>query len=325
MLLSCFTFTRFHNLIRLESSRWWSKLSSKPVVWGFPYAISVEPTSCCNLHCKECPSGSGLLTRPQGMMPMELYKKIVDEASQYAFYLTLYFQGEPLLHPEIGAMISYAKSKKMFVFISTNGHFLSPKNATTLVESKLDKVIISLDGATQEDFEQYRVGGNLNTVIEGMNELALQRKKMNSSRPIITAQVLLLKTTENRLDEIRKMAFAHGADAVEFKKAQFYNPNQEDSLLPQNPEYSRYGYSPEQGWQLKRKSSKGCKRLWSSLVITWDGNVLPCCYDKDATHVFGSLNTNSLSATFRSPEAESFRKQVFNQKKSIEICQNCGE
>lgn len=325
MLLSCFTFARFHNLIRLELSRWWSKLSSKPVVWGFPYSISVEPTSYCNLHCKECPSGSGELTRPRGMMPMDLYRKTIDEASRYAFYLTLYFQGEPLLHPEIGAMIRYAKSKKMFVFISTNGHFLTPKIASTLVESKLDKIIVSLDGAYQNDYERYRVGGDLGTVIEGMNELALQRKKLNSSRPIITAQILLLKTTENHLDEIRKMAFDHGADHVEYKKAQFYNPDQGENLIPQNPDYSRYGYSSEKGWKLKRKSVKGCKRLWSSLVVTWDGNVLPCCYDKDASHLFGSLNTTTLSGTFHSSEAESFRKQVFNQKKSIEICQNCGE
>lgn len=325
MLLPCFTVPRFHNLIRLELSRWWSKLSSKPVVWGFPYSISVEPTSHCNLHCKECPSGSGVLTRPRGMMSMDVYRKIIDEASRYAFYLTLYFQGEPLLHPEIGAMITYAKSKKMFVFISTNGHFLTPKIATTLIESKLDKIIVSLDGATQDEYEQYRVGGDLNTVIEGMKGLAQERRKMNSLHPRITAQVLLLKTTENHLDEIRDLAFAHGADNVEFKKAQFYNPNQGDNLIPRHPEYSRYGYSTEKGWQLKRKPSNGCKRLWSSLVVTWDGNVLPCCYDKDASHVFGRLQNSTLIDTYRSPEAKSFRNRVFKQKKSIEICQNCGE
>ncbi len=325
MLMTCFTFARFHNLIRLEASRWWSKLRSDPVIWGLPYAISIEPTSYCNLHCQECPSGSGLLTRPQGLISMELYKNIIDEASRHAFYLTLYFQGEPLLHPEIGTMIAYAKSKRMFVFISTNGHFLSQKMITTLIESKLNKIIISLDGATQEDFEHYRVGGNLSTVIEGMNKLTLQRKKANSSHPIIIAQVLLLKTTESNLDAISKMAFAQGVDEVEFKKAQFYNPNREGSLLPQNPEYSKYSYSREKGWHLKQKCSKGCKRLWSSLVVTWNGDVLPCCYDKDATHVFGSLNKISLSVAFRSAEAKNFRKQVFNQKKSIKICQSCGE
>lgn len=325
MLLSCFTFVRFGNLIKLEASRWWSKITSKPILWGFPYAISVEPTSYCNLHCKECPSGSGLLTRPQGMMAMELYQKIIDEASRYAFYLTLYFQGEPLMHPQIGAMIAYAKSKRMFVFTSTNGHFLTEKNAKIIVKAKTDKVIISLDGASQNDYKQYRVGGNLNTVIDGMCELALQRQKHHSSRPIIVAQVLLLKTTENQRSEIKKIALTHGADVVEFKKAQFYNPNDEGSLLPQNPDYSRYVYNTESGWQLKQNKKVGCKRLWSAIVVTWDGNVLPCCYDKDADFIFGNLTQDHFKTITHTQSAKIFRKNVLKSRTYYDICQNCGE
>ena len=298
---------------------------SKPVIWGFPFAVSIEPTSLCNLHCKECPSGNGDLKRPQGQMSMELFKQIVNEICPYSFYLTLYFQGEPLMHPQIGAMIAYAKSKKMFVFTSTNGHFFTEKNAKTIVESKLDKLIVSLDGATQADYEQYRVGGDFNRVIEGIKTLSAVRSDLKSKVPLIVAQVLLLKTTENHLSQIQEMALNSGCDAVELKKAQFYQPNNESSLLPQNPNYLRYKYYKKLGWQPINKGKIGCNRLWNSLVITWDGKILPCCYDKDATYLMGTLESTSVYSAFHSKEAKQFRKEVFTNKSTIEICSNCGE
>jgi radical SAM protein with 4Fe4S-binding SPASM domain len=256
---------------------------------------------------------------------MELFQQIVDEISTYSFYLTLYFQGEPLMHPQIGAMIAYAKSKKMFVFTSTNGHFLTAKNAKIVVESKLDKLVVSLDGATQADYEQYRVGGDFNRVIEGIKTLSAVRSELKSKVPLIVAQVLLLKTTENHVSQIQEIALNSGCDAVELKKAQFYHPNNESSLLPQNPNYLRYKYHEKLGWQPINKGKVGCNRLWNSLVITWDGKILPCCYDKDATHIMGTLESTSVYSAFHSKEAKQFRKEVFTNKSSIEICSNCGE
>lgn len=325
LLISCFTFTRLSNLIKVESSRLFSFATTNPIIWGYPYAISIEPTSYCNLKCMECPSGSGTLTRNQGQISMDLFKQIIDETSKYTFYLTLYFQGEPLMHPEIGALIAYAKAKRMFVFTSTNGHFLSPENAQTLVESKLDKIIISLDGATQVDYERYRINGTLKKAVEGMSNLANYRKQLPSETPIIVAQVLLLKTTENQLPDIKDLALRNGVDFVEFKKAQFYNPNDNDSLLPQNPKYRRYEYKENFGWNLKAKKTKNCKRLWAAAVITWDGRLLPCCYDKDAHYPFGDLNNVDFKTAFKSLAATDFRKQVTFKRDEIEICCNCGE
>ncbi|MEI6347343.1 MAG: radical SAM/SPASM domain-containing protein [Bacteroidota bacterium] len=325
LLISCFTFYRFINLIKLALSWICSKVWSKPILWGFPYAISIEPTSQCNLHCVECPSGTGMLQRPSGQMSLELFKTIIDQVSKYSFYINLYFQGEPLIHPRIGDMIAYAKSKKMFVFTSTNGHFITQKNAQTLISSKLDKLIISIDGANQEDYEKYRVGGVFIKVIDGLKELSQQKKQSKSKTPIIIAQVLLLKTTEDSIDKIQNLVLLNGANIVEFKKAQFYNPNKKDCLLPKNSQLTRYRYSEEKGWHLKQNNSKGCKRLWSTIVITWDGNILPCCYDKDAKYPYNSMSTSSIFEAYRSINAREFRNRVHQNKSAIDICQNCGE
>jgi len=84
---------------------------------------------------------------------------LVDQIAPTLYYLNLCFQGEPYLHPQFMEMVSYAKSKKIHVSTSTNGHFLTPENARATLESGLDKLIISLDGTDAGSYEQYRTGG----------------------------------------------------------------------------------------------------------------------------------------------------------------------
>lgn len=325
LLIRCFTFSRMLNLIKLTLSQWLSVLFRQTFVWGIPYAITVEPTSNCNLHCVECPSGNGSLLRPHGFMSMELYREIVDKVSKHSFYLNLYFQGEPMIHPNFSEMVVYAKSKRMFVFSSTNGHFLTENNIQKLVDSKLDKLIISLDGHDQESYQQYRVGGAFELVLQGVKNIAQMKIGMKSKTPIVVAQVLLLKTTENHLDEIKTLAVGAGVDKVEFKKAQFYNPNSEGTLLPSNPKYLRYTYSDSKGWILKNQHKKGCKRLWNTLVVSWDGKVLPCCYDKDADYVYGNVSQQEISSVINNFTASTFRKNVLKNRTNYPMCGNCGE
>lgn len=325
LIIQCFTFKRMMNLVKLTLSQWMSVLFRQSYVWGIPFAVSVEPTSCCNLHCVECPSGNGSLLRPNGYMSMEMFKEIIDKVSKRSFYLNLYFQGEPMMHPNFSEMVVYAKSKRMFVFTSTNGHFLTEKNIQKLVNSKLDKLIISIDGHNQDSYQQYRVGGTFEMVLKGVNKITQMKIELKSQSPIVVAQVLLLKTTESHLDEIKSVADKAGVNKVEFKKAQFYNPNSERSLLPSNPKYLRYAFSENSGWVLKTQQRKGCKRLWNTMVITWDGNVLPCCYDKDADYAFGSVLQKEMPQIINNFTSRMFRKNVLKNRTNYPMCSNCGE
>ncbi|MFA6923541.1 MAG: hypothetical protein WC223_04730 [Bacteroidales bacterium] len=106
---------RFFNLTKNIFSFFISSVFKKSVNIGFPISITIEPTNYCNLKCSECPSGSGLLTREKGYIDFNLYKKIIDEIYKKTIYLTLYFQGEPYLHPRFFELIKYASDKKMFV------------------------------------------------------------------------------------------------------------------------------------------------------------------------------------------------------------------
>ena len=94
-----------------------------------PISYSIEPTNHCNLQCPECPSGLGTLTRPIGLLKQGEFKKLIDQIKDTGFYVQLFFQGEPYINKELPDMISYAQSKKIYISISTNGHFVNEKTA----------------------------------------------------------------------------------------------------------------------------------------------------------------------------------------------------
>ena len=152
---------RAWNALKNVSSYIESKLTGKSLHRGLPISIAVEPTTSCNLRCPECPSGLRNFTRPTGMLQENLFKKTIDELSETLLYLIFYFQGEPYLHPKFLDLVNYASKKGIYTATSTNSHYLTDENAKKTVESGLDRIIISIDGTTQEVYEQYRVGGNL--------------------------------------------------------------------------------------------------------------------------------------------------------------------
>jgi radical SAM protein with 4Fe4S-binding SPASM domain len=240
-------------------------------------------------------------------------------------YLILYFQGEPLLNPAFFEMASYAKEKGIYTATSTNGHFLTDENARKIIESGLNRLIISLDGADQETYEQYRRGGDLNMVFDGIGKVVRLKKEMKSSTPYVIIQFLVFKNNEHQIPAMKTLAKELGADKLELKTAQIYDYENDTSLIPDHPKYARYIKDGSGKWKLKKAIHNRCFRMWSGAVITWDGRVVPCCFDKDATHQFGKLETHSFKKIWKSKSYKEFRKQVFTDRNKIDICQNCTE
>ena len=151
-------------------------------MWGLPLAISIEPTTACNLACPECPSGLRAFTRPTGMLEKNFFTETIEELHNEMLYLIFYFQGEPYLNPAFLDMVSFAASKKIYTATSTNAHYLNDENARRTIESGLDRLIISIDGTTQEVYEQYRIGGQLEKVLEGTRNIVKWKKKLKSNK-----------------------------------------------------------------------------------------------------------------------------------------------
>jgi len=147
------TFRRVVNATKVYGSFYLSKWRGVPKQKGMPLAIAIEPTTACNLGCPECPSGLKQFTRPTGNLKEDFYRKVIDQVWRETFYLTFYFQGEPYINPNFLEMVKYANEKKMYTTTSTNAHFLTEENAKKTIASGLDQLIISIDGTTQETYE----------------------------------------------------------------------------------------------------------------------------------------------------------------------------
>ena len=325
-LFSKLTLRRLWNGVKVLSSYYISKWTKKPVQWGFPISISFEPTTSCNLRCPECPSGLRAFTRPTGMLKENFFKQTIDQLHLELLYLVFYFQGEPYLNPDFLTMVRYAASKGIYTATSTNAHYLNDTNARKTVESGLDRLIISIDGTTQEVYQQYRVGGNLSKVLEGTKNIVAWKKKLNSRTPFIFFQFLVVKPNEHQVEDIKLLAKEFGVDEVRFKTAQIYDfENDPNNLIPTIDKYSRYKKDAGGKVKFKNSLSNHCWRLWHATVITWDGLAVPCCFDKDATHKLGDLKGKPFKEIWHNDEYVQFRKQLLKSRKNIDICANCSE
>lgn len=319
------TIRRAINAIKVVGSFYWSKLNGKPIQKGLPMAIAIEPTTACNLGCPECPSGLKAFSRPTGNLKEDFYKKVIDQVYEHTFYLTFYFQGEPYINPKFLEMVRYASSKKMYTTTSTNAHFLTEENAKKTIASGLDRLIISIDGTTQETYENYRIGGKLEKVIEGTKNIIRWKKELKSTTPHVIFQFLVVRPNEHQIDEVYSLAKELGVDEVKLKTAQIYDYEKGNDLIPSIDKYSRYRRQKDGTYQIKNALENSCWKLWHSCVITWDGKVIPCCFDKDADYRLGELEDKSFADIWNGSAYQKFRQQLFKGRDQIEICKNCSE
>jgi len=324
-MASKLTWRRAGNAAKIIQSYHFSKARKKPAIQGMPISISMEPTTSCNLRCPECPSGLRSFTRPTGMLDPLLYKKVIDQLAPTLSYLTFYFQGEPYLHPEFLQMVEYASSKGIYTATSTNAHFLHEEAALHTVKAGLDRLIISLDGTTQNAYASYRIGGSLSKVIEGTRNIIAAKKKLKSKTPQVIFQFLVVGPNEHQIPEVHRLAKELQVDKVILKTAQIYDYEKGSVLIPKQARFSRYRKNSDGSYSIKNKMDDHCWKMWHSCVVTWDGKVVPCCFDKDAHFVLGDLKKNSFAEIWNGEAYNRFRQSLLVSRKEIEMCRNCTE
>ncbi len=324
-LIKKMTFARLTNAVWLLLSFYISKWIKKPLKTRQPIAISIEPTTACNLRCPECPSGLRSFTRPTGKLDKNLYQRMIHQIKRQTLYLTLYFQGEPYLHPDFFELIRIANQAKLYTSTSTNAHFLDEERAKKTVESGLDRLIISIDGTDQGTYASYRKEGKLDKVIEGTKNIVNWRKKLKKNAPLILFQFLVVRPNEHQIEDIKALAKKLKVDQVLFKSAQIYNYENGSPLIPTQPKYSRYKKLGDGTYTLKYKLDNHCWKMWHSCVMTWDGNIVPCCFDKDAQHRLGNISNEPLHTIWHNEKYKHFRKNLLLGRTTTDICKNCSE
>lgn len=316
---------RVWNVLLLLSSFFRSRMLGRPLISGTPWSLSVEPSGQCNLQCPECPVGAGVLTRKAGMLTPALFQKIVSDSSPQLAYLNLYFQGEPLLNRQIEEIINIARQHRIYTSMSTNGHHLTPQKCEGLINSGLTKLIVSVDGLTRESYSRYRKGGDLEKVKQGILTLLQQRRALNSRTPFLIVQFLVFEHNEHEIPQLKKWCREIGVDKLELKSAQFYDFGNEEVSPPLNNKYSRYLPVLDKPLILKGTAYNHCYKQWGSAVVSWDGQVAPCCYDKDLDFSPGNIRNLPLKTIWKNESLHQFRKHILKDKSALDMCKNCPE
>ena len=250
------------NAAKVLSSYYLTRLLQRPIQWGLPFTLSIEPTTACNLRCPECPSGLRAFTRPTGNLRPDFFRRTIDDLYRDLYFLIFYFQGEPYINPEFLDMVKYASKRGIYTITSTNGHFLSEENARQTVASGLDRLIISVDGSTQEVYEQYRKSGKLELVLQGARNVVKWKKQLGSKTPHLIFQFLVVRPNEHQIPDIYRLAREIGIDEVKLKTAQIYDYAQGNPLIPSIDQYSRYRQQADGTYRIKNRLLNHCWKLW---------------------------------------------------------------
>ncbi len=317
------TCAKFRNLCCILYQQWQGTTDVK----GYPFEIVVDPTNICTLRCPLCVTGQKLNTRPLGRMALEDYKSIVDELAQWLYKIRYYSWGEPLLHPDICKMITYANERNIGTELSSNLQQFSKDGPEGLVRSGLELLIASVDGATQATYSTYRVGGKLETVLGNLQALVRTRQAMKKRLPRIELQFLVMKHNQQDMEEMRVLAKQHGVDRIAFAPLVINtkDPEQVHNWLPDNEKYSRYEYASLQDRIFRAR--RRCPWLWRSAVINWDASVSPCCVFEGPKTDFGNLRDQKFADLWNGESYQAARR-VFSGRaggamEQPTICTRC--
>jgi MoaA/NifB/PqqE/SkfB family radical SAM enzyme len=314
-------YRRLRNLICSALDYRRSLVTKKVVLKHFPPAVMIEPTNICNLKCPLCPSGNGSLQRARGMMNLSEFKQIVEQIYRDIGMLILWNQGEPYLNPDFNSMVEYASHKKLYTMTSTNASL--PLDHTAIIRSGLSKIIISMDGLSEDTYNSYRINGDYALVLENIQKLVETKKRLSSKSPYLVWQFIIMRQNQHEIPLVRKRAQELGVDKLEFKTVQIYQP-EDISFLPTDHRLSRYSAQGKH-FELKHRLLNRCRRLWTQPVINWDGELCICCYDKDLFFKIGNVFEGDFSSLWLSDKMHAIRHRILHDRASIEICRNCGE
>lgn len=294
-------------------------------VWGMPWQVMIEPTNACNARCPLCPTGRGELTRPLAMMPLTIFKRLVDEIYWYTDTVPLWNYGEPFLHRQIFDMIRYARGRRLTVRISTNGTvFYERENASHLIDSGLDHLTVSLDGATPATLTRYRVGVDFERVLEGLRHLAAEKKKRQVAHPLLNWQFVVMRHNEHEIEAARQLAGEVGAHfTLKTVNVQMVNAADAEDYIPSDARFSRYTSRPDGALQHKAATPEACYFPWYGLVVNADGQVVPCCYDYHSEMILGDVNRETIRQVWNGSRLQAIRR-AFVADRPPAPCARCS-
>lgn len=293
-----------------------------------PSSLLVETTNRCILKCPVCATPWSM-TRTRGGFPYHQFEHLLDQIDWKVDFCDFGWSGEPFLNPDLFQMVSLCARKDILTHVATNGMFLE-EYATRIISSGLDSINIGLDGVNQEMLATYRVGANFERIRRGIEKLVAERNSRQSNRPHITLQMLIMRHTEEYIEEFVELAKDLKVDDVLLKSFNieegfWLNQTQKqkmaDKFIP-NDERFRRMHPHHNLYSVSEKiSTSKCNEVTETPVILWDGRVAACCVDFEAEVTFGNINETSLKDIWLSEHYYEYRQRAFHRE--LALCAKC--
>lgn len=285
----------------------------KTKILGYPMEITIEPAGICNLKCPMCLLNKSKtdIERQKKVLKFKDYKKIIDDVKDFVVHISLYYAGEPLLNPDIFRMVNYADKNNIDTLIATNATLLNKENRKKLLSCGLQRIILSIDGATKKTYKKYRVGADFDKVIENIRKLVKERG--NRRLPVIALQTIATKKTLKEFKKYKKLAIDLGIDEAYVTRMYI---DQYKQKVPKNVlkdviiggKWSRYK-KIKNGRLIPKTYVKSCPSLHHTHILS-DGTVLHCCYDTRGEYTFGNAIKNNFKDIWNSKKYRHFRNKL---------------
>jgi radical SAM protein with 4Fe4S-binding SPASM domain len=328
-----------------------------------PRRLQVEITGACNLRCRMClVRYRPRIDKVEGAFPLERFVALLDELPDLE-QVTLQGLGEPLLHPDLVAMVAAAKRRGIEVGFNTNGTLLTASRADALVASGVDWMHVSIDGATAATFEHIREGARFAHVVRNLRRLLATRHRLSSATPRIQLNTVLMRCNVHELADLVRLAADIGVDRLWLQALShdFSDTDEDDvayveirrfardqALWAGDTESSdddpplevlaagrrlatRLGLElrlPEDGppdeLTAGHDTTLPCDWPWTSAYITHDGKVQPCCMVMgDDRAVIGDIADGGLAEVWRGEAYRRFRHQLLSDRPPA-VCRGCS-
>jgi len=288
----------------------------------FPPSIGVESNATCNLRCPSCGTTRRTSRPAIRRASLELMKYVVDESHRRSFGLSFHHQGEPLLNPSFFEACAYAVKKGLWTAIHTNLSHRDPDLGRKIVESRLCNMVISCDGATQQTYEMYRRGGDLETVKDNLRAVVIERKRARSRLPWITAKFIVFDHNWHEMSAYNEQLLKLGADEVLFVQGLA------EGVYATGRAASEQAFGlVDLTWKPVRPPTK-CGFLWDGFAVNQLGNISPCCYGLDEDVFLETRGAPpSLMDAWNHPTYVAMRKHFLGEKRAREAmpapCKTC--
>lgn len=290
-----------------EYRRRWNEDPREFIVGDYPIHVDLETNTNCNLRCFMC--FQAFDTPPTIKMDLDLFKKIIDEGADRGLCsIKTQVRGEPLLDKRMPEMVKYAKDKGIIeVMFNTNANLMNEEVSKKLIESRMDKIICSVDGYEKEVYENIRIGGKFEVVLENIKRFQKIKKELGLHKPILRVQMVDTPRNHHQIEDYIKFWSEIVENVAVEEMLDLSGEEEDDTVLD--------------GW--------ACGQLWQRLIVLADGDVLPCCRalsgGDNKLSVVGNAYNNSIEEIWKSEKMEKLRElHKAGRSHEIRMCRFCG-